>query len=94
MSWISQNKILPGVYANFTASGLHAFTPGQRGRVAELTAAGIQRRRMLDLGLVEGTQVEAVHKSPAGDPVAYLVRGALIALRDEDAGRVLLVPEP
>ncbi len=67
---------------------------GQRGRVAELTAAGIQRRRMLDLGLVEGTQVEAVHKSPAGDPVAYLVRGALIALRDEDAGRVLLVPEP
>ena len=34
MSFISQNKILPGVYANFTASGLHAFTPGQRGRVA------------------------------------------------------------
>ncbi len=33
MSFISQNKILPG-YANFTASGLHAFTPGQRGRVA------------------------------------------------------------
>lgn len=37
---------------------------GQRGRVAELTAAGIQRRRMLDLGLVEGTQVEAVHQEP------------------------------
>ncbi len=66
---------------------------GQRGRVAELTSTGIQRRRMLDLGLVEGTQVEAVHKSPAGDPVAYLVRGSLIALRNEDAGRVLLVPE-
>ena len=66
---------------------------GQKGRVTELSATGMQRRRMLDLGLVEGTQVEAVHKSPAGDPVAYLVRGALIALRSEDARQVQMTLE-
>ena len=43
---------------------------------------------MLDLGLVEGTNVEALHKSPSGDPVAYFIRGAVIALRGEDAKKV------
>jgi ferrous iron transport protein A len=45
---------------------------------------------LLDLGLTRDTVVEAVQKSPAGDPIAYLVRGAVIALRSEDASDVLL----
>lgn len=61
---------------------------GQNCRVAGLDAVGTQRRRMLDLGLVEGTNVEALHKSPSGDPVAYFIRGAVIALRGEDAKKV------
>lgn len=48
------------------------------------------RRRMQDIGLIEGTEVECVQKSPAGDPVAYRIRGALIALRAEDSARVLV----
>jgi DtxR family Mn-dependent transcriptional regulator len=46
---------------------------------------GPQRRRLLDLGLVPGTVVEAELTSATGDPVAYRVRGALIALRDDQA---------
>ncbi len=42
---------------------------------------GPQRRRLLDLGLVPGTLVEAEFSSAGGDPVAYRIRGALIALR-------------
>ena len=61
---------------------------GQNYRVTGLDAVGTQRRRMLDLGLVEGTNVEALHKSPSGDPVAYFIRGAVIALRGEDAKKV------
>lgn len=61
---------------------------GQNCRVSGLDAVGTQRRRMLDLGLVEGTNVEALHKSPAGDPVAYFIRGAVIALRGEDAKKI------
>jgi ferrous iron transport protein A len=47
-------------------------------------------RRLIDLGLVRGTRVTCVLKSPAGDPCAYLIRGALIALRRADADGVAL----
>ncbi len=46
---------------------------------------GLQRRRLLDLGLVPGTEVEAVMKSPTGDPTGYRIRGAVIALRSDQA---------
>ena len=63
---------------------------GQTARVEELRLNGSIRRRMQDIGLIEGTEVECVQKSPAGDPVAYRIRGALIALRAEDSARVLV----
>ncbi len=58
--------------------------------VAELTASGSIRRRLQDIGVIEGTRIECVQKSPLGDPVAYLIRGAVIALRAEDSSRVLI----
>ena len=59
---------------------------GQTARVGKLTIQGSMRRRLQDIGLIEGTKVECVQKSPAGDPVAYLIRGAVIALRAEVFG--------
>ena len=47
-------------------------------------------RRLTDLGLVRGTRVTCILRSPAGDPCAYLIRGALIALRRADADGVSL----
>ena len=63
---------------------------GQRARVASLLNEGSMRRRLQDIGLIEGTVVECVQKSPSGDPVAYLIRGALIALRSEDSSNILV----
>ena len=63
---------------------------GKRGRITSLSASGTERRRMLDLGFVQGTTVEALQKSPSGDPIAYLIRGAVIALRNEDAGQIFV----
>ena len=63
---------------------------GQKAKVKELTSDGATRRRMLDLGLVLDTVVEALLKSPAGDPVAYDIRGAVIALRSEEANQILV----
>ncbi len=63
---------------------------GQKAKVKMLTADGTSRRRMLDLGLIIDTVVEALLKSPAGDPVAYHIRGAVIALRSEEAGKILV----
>jgi DtxR family Mn-dependent transcriptional regulator len=53
---------------------------------------GIQRRRLLDLGLVPGTRVTAELTSASGDPVAYDIRGALIALRREQASWIRVRP--
>ena len=46
--------------------------------------------RMLDIGLIEGTHIECLKRSPGGDPVAYLIRGAVIALRSEDSSQILV----
>ena len=63
---------------------------GQCAQVHALLATGSMRRRLQDIGLIEGTRVECLHKSPAGDPVTYLIRGAVIALRAEDSATVLV----
>lgn len=63
---------------------------GAKGKVVSLCSEEGQRRRMLDLGLVHGTTVEALQKSPSGDPIAYFIRGAVIALRDDDACKILV----
>lgn len=64
--------------------------PGETATVRELRADGFLRNRLLDFGLVPGTKVEGVMSSPLGDPVAYLVRGTVLALRREDAEAVIL----
>lgn len=63
---------------------------GQTARVRALTSDGTARRRMLDLGLISGTLVEALQKSPSGDPTAYSIRGAVIALRSEEACKIMV----
>lgn len=69
---------------------LHLIPCGRRARVKKLTAVGSTRRRMLDLGLVADTNIESLRKSPSGDPTAYEIRGAVIALRSEEASQILV----
>ncbi len=67
---------------------------GEQVTVARLGATGSMRRRLLDIGLIEGTRVECLHRSPSGDPAAYAIRGAVIALRDCDSASVTVTPIP
>ena len=69
---------------------LSSMREGQTAKVRELLSTGSMRRRLLDIGLVEGTDVSCLQKSPAGDPVAYLIRGAVIAIRSEDSSKILM----
>lgn len=85
---ISCEPLAAGVELDERVHGqLADLSPGQSARVVRLSAAcqGPERRRLLDLGLVPGTLVKAEFTSPGGDPVAYRVRGALIALRRTQA---------
>lgn len=67
---------------------------GQRARVVGLAVAlrGPERRRMLDLGLIPGTEVASQLRSPSGDPTGYLIRGAVIALRRQQADLIQVEP--
>ncbi len=46
------------------------------------------KRRLLDMGLVKGTNIVPILISPSGDPRAFLVRGTIIAIRKEDAKHI------
>ena len=67
---------------------LSALPEGESGFVTEIEAPGAMLARLADLGLVPGTRVTCLLASPAGDPRAYLIRGALIALRRRDAAGI------
>jgi DtxR family Mn-dependent transcriptional regulator len=74
------------------AQNLTILRPGQHATVSQLddSLQGFTRRRLLDLGLTPGTAISAEMRSLFGDPMAYRVRGTLIALRREQAEHVLI----
>lgn len=69
---------------------LHRLPIGCTGRIKELRSKDRARRRMLDLGLISDTVVEALCQSPSGDPIAYQIRGAVFALRSEEAAKIMV----
>jgi DtxR family Mn-dependent transcriptional regulator len=102
-----EHELLPVVAANVTVvpqpalevavapqRNLTDLTTGGVGTVIGISPAcqGAQRRRLLDLGVVPGTEITAEMVSAAGDPVAYRIRGAMIALRHQQAEWILIEP--
>lgn len=67
---------------------LSALRDGQQARVAALHLSGGMRRRVQDLGLV----VTCVRRALSGDPIAYRIRGAVVALRKCDAAQIEVQP--
>ena len=67
--------------------GLNRLNIDEEAVVAKI---GEKSRRLKDLGLVEGTKVKCVLRSPLGDPYAYKIRGAVVALRKEDASQIMV----
>jgi len=51
------------------------------------------KRRLLDLGLVKNTTIKALYKSPLNDPTSYLIRGSVIALREDDTKNIFVITE-
>lgn len=68
--------------------GLDQLVPGEWGIVRKMDAVGSMRRRFFDIGLSENARVECIGRSPGGDPSAYRIRGAVIAIRACDSRSV------
>jgi len=64
---------------------LNALPLNETGKVQNINCNSSIKRRFLDLGIVKGTKITPVLKSPSGDPTAFFIRGSTIAIRAEDA---------
>ncbi|MBR2743821.1 MAG: ferrous iron transport protein A [Clostridia bacterium] len=69
---------------------LYDATLNQTAIVKSIEYSCALRRRFLDLGLISETEITPIFSSVLGDPRAYLVRGSVIAIRAEDAKKILI----
>ncbi len=63
---------------------------GEKVIVCNINSSEKISRRLFDIGIIKNTVIECVGKSPLGDPSAYLIRGAVIALRSEDSENIIV----
>lgn len=78
-------EMQPKIEAAVTQMPLHKLGVGQRGVVVRVGGKGPARRRMMDMGLVPGTEVKVVRTAPLGDPVEFELKGYSLSLRKSEA---------
>ncbi len=61
---------------------------GEEAIVDSVSAEGALKRRFADIGIIKKTKIKCVAISPQGDPKAFLIRGAVIALRNKDSSLI------
>jgi Fe2+ transport system protein FeoA len=67
---------------------LDGFAPGERGRILRIDASPSVTRRLMELGLVPGADVEFVRAAPLGDPLEVAIGGLHLSLRRSEAARI------
>jgi ferrous iron transport protein A len=65
--------------------------PGQKGCVHGITVEGLMRRKLMDMGVTPGVEIEVNKTAPLGDPIEIRLRGYSLSLRKEDAQNILIV---
>ncbi len=65
---------------------------GKQAKITQIDAPQEVRARLMALGFIPGGCIRTRLESPWGDPVAYEVCGAVIALRRADARQIAIVP--
>jgi DtxR family Mn-dependent transcriptional regulator len=67
---------------------LSDLTVGEKGKVSRVVAEAGVKRRLLDMGIVPGVEIQIQKLAPLGDPVDILVKGYHLSLRREEAGAI------
>lgn len=62
--------------------------PGEKGIITRVEGPGALKRRLLDMGLVKGTEVTMIRRAPLGDPIEFLVKGYSLSLREVEANSI------
>lgn len=67
---------------------LDQLRPGQRGRITSLAGDDALAQRLMEMGLLEGEEVEVIRFAPLGDPIEIRVNGYMLSLRRSEASRL------
>ena len=72
------------------ALSLRLLKKGEKARITRILAEGELGRRIRDMGLVPGAEVEVVGRAPLKDPVALRLKGFTLSLRNNEADYILV----
>lgn len=72
---------------------LNKIDTGKNCFVKEILFNNKEKIRLYDLGIIENTSIRVLYRSPFNDPTAYLIRGTVLALRKDDAEKILVYEE-
>ena len=67
---------------------LSELTPKDKGRIVKVGGKGGIYRRVLDMGVVSGTQIEVLRVAPLGDPIEVKLKGYNLTLRKAEAANI------
>ena len=67
---------------------LNQLKPGERATIAKVGGERSVRRRILDMGVVKGAEIEVVRVAPLGDPIEFLIKGYNLSLRKSEAQQI------
>ena len=67
---------------------LNQLEPGERATIVKAGGETAVRRRILDMGVVKGAEIEAVRVAPLGDPIEFLIKGYNLSLRKSEAQQI------
>jgi Fe2+ transport system protein FeoA len=70
---------------------LSELEPGERGIITRVEGSGALRRRLLDMGLVKGTEIIVIRRAPLGDPVEFLLKGYNLTLRKKEGDNIYVL---
>ena len=73
-----------------TTSALSELTPGSRGKVLRIATTGLMKKRILEMGVTPGAEVEVKGVAPMGDPIDVLIKGYHLSLRKDEAASVFV----
>ncbi|WP_340820767.1 FeoA family protein [Methanolobus sp. WCC4] len=69
---------------------LDTLEPGEKARITKVRVKGTARRKLMDMGMVAGTEIELVRNAPLGDPMDYNIKGYHLSIRKEEASQIFI----
>lgn len=71
---------------------LNNLKAGESGIIREILSTNIGIHRLFELGFTPDAEVLCLRNSPFREPVAYMIKGTVIALRHEDSKNIIISP--